>query len=166
MKKYSTQREKRWGFTLTEVMVALFIVSLLMPAILSTFIFFDQAVIDGIKRNQNLIKTRYFQEFFVKKVNDARNTTLAIADAGNRVTFDLPTTSNTWETATFQYRSDKKDLLFAFDGKSRPLLTNISLVSGASSAFLKQNGVVRCQLQVGSKSNQVVEVRIVARARN
>ena len=164
--KKCLQREKCRGFTLTEVMVSLFIVSLLMPAILSTFIFFDQAVIDGVKRNQNLIKTRYFQEFFVKKLNDARNTTLAIADAGNRITFDMPTASNTWETATFQYRSDEKDLLFSYDGKSRSLLEDVSLVDGASSSFSKQDGVMRCELRVGSKSNQVVEVRITARARN
>ena len=167
MNPISHKHQKKFGFTLTEVMVSLSILSFLTPAILSTFIFFNRIVVDGVKRNSNLEHARYFEQFFTKKVMATQNTALGIDGPGTQILFNMPS-AGAWNNASFQYRPNSKDILFiSSTGVRKKILENVlPLQPGSTRIFSKTGKRVTCRLRVGEKDKQSVEIRFSVAARN
>ena len=161
------QSKKKKGFTLTEVMVALSIMSILTPAILSTFIFFNRLVVDGVERNTNMGQIRRLELFFTKKVSSTQRTAFRIDGAGTQVFFNIPTSSGGWEDASILYRVNSKDMVFITTNGSKRILTDAYPLNPNSSRIFSKNGTrVTCRLRVGKKDKQAVEVRFLVSARN
>jgi len=168
--------QKKTGFTLTEVMVALFLFSLTTPAVLRTFIFFNRFILDGIEQTRNMDRARYFEQFFLKKVTSTQRVAFRINDSGTLVSFNIPnmtSTNTSWSGASFLYRAKSNDVLFATStGRKKVVLENVfPIKKGSNRIFFREHNkkIITCHLQVGGKSktdNQDVEVCFSVYPRN
>jgi len=158
--------ERKAGFTLTEVMVALSVSVLLSAGILRTYLFCGKTVQRRVGFNVNLSQVRYFTEVFGKQVNESQRSSLSLESGGNQLFFTALGASNVWESAAFQYRPASNDLVFTRNGGSRILLSGTTLPEEGASAFSISNGVVLCRLRVGEDGNLSVALETAARPRN
>jgi len=159
--------ERKAGFTLTEVMVALSVSVLLSAGILRTYLFCGRTVQRRVGFNVNLAQSRYFTEFFGKRVNEAQRSMLSLGNGGNQLFLTVLGASNTvWESAAFQYRPASNDLVFTRSGGSRIVLSDTSLPDEGAGAFSILDGVVQCRLRVGAGDRLSVALNTAARPRN
>jgi prepilin-type N-terminal cleavage/methylation domain-containing protein len=162
----SNKLAQKSGFTMTEVMVALFVSVMLSAGILKTYLFCQQTVQRRIEANVNLAQSRYFTEFFGKQINESQSSTLSLDSGGNQLLFTVLSESNTaWESAAFLYRPDTSDLVFTHNGGSRILLSDTFLLDEGS-AFYISDGVVKCRLHVGKDEGRSIALNTAARPRN
>ncbi len=167
MKALPKKIERRAGFTLTEVMAAMSIFLLLSGGVLKTYDFLSQTIHNRILANENLAQIRYFTQFFRQQVNAAQQQTLVQEDEGKRLVFSrYLVASNAWETATLQYRSDTKELLYSSGGQSKTLLTQAEPFVGLSEIFSIESSVVHCRLRVGKDEKLRAVLDTKARPRN
>jgi len=160
----------RGGFTLTEIMVTLSIISLLVPGILGTFYYFAKAAYDGVDHNQNIAEARHFEQFFLRELSGANRDSPVIRKVGTSffMQFSKVYTNGTSRQAWFLLAPTSNGgapLYYKVAGKPRKLLLpKASLPTGSTEPFSISNGVPGFHLVVGDK--QPVEISAFAAPKN
>ncbi len=112
MNRENTAIKKKRGFTLTEVLTTLTLFSILVPGALLMSLHLSGRAHEGVNRNSAAAGARYFQQFFIKKIN-ASGINIRCLDGGNIAVLEMYNeTAGKWEDAALTYLEEQKALVY------------------------------------------------------
>jgi len=150
MARCKKQERKRAGFTLTEVMVTLVLFSFLVPGVLMMQNMITRVSHYGINRNVSMAAARYFQQYFVRKVN-ASGLNIRIQDSGEKVLLELyEESTGEWKDGAFCYLSRENKIVFfpAGSSSSIPVVDHV-YPNESNPIFKTEEGMVKCNFYIG-----------------
>jgi prepilin-type N-terminal cleavage/methylation domain-containing protein len=150
MKIKNRTKQTRMGFTLTEVMVALFLFSIFVPSILMMQQLITRLAYAGINRNMAMADARILRQRFVRTVNNSgRNLQIQSSPTGDKVKLEVQDASGVWTNAYLNYNAVLNQIDYVYpDGTKRIFAENVYRV-GTNSVFTMEKSGLVCRLFIG-----------------
>ena len=143
-------KQTRLGFTLTEVMVALAIFSIVVPSILTMQSMIARLAYAGINRNIAMADARILRQRFVRKVNNSgQMLQIQSSPTGDKVKLEVQDAAGVWTNAYLNYEATLNQINYVSpDDKVHVLAKNVYRV-GTNSVFSMEKSGLTCRLFIG-----------------
>jgi len=164
MKMKQKEKQSQMGFTLTEVMVALFLFSIFVPSILTMQQLITRLAYAEVNRNMAMADARILRQRFVRTINNSgQKLQIQSSPKGDKVKLEVQDASGVWTNAYLNYNASLNQINYiAPDGKKITLADNVYRV-GTNSVFSMEKSGLTCRLFIGKTppDKQVMSPRFV-----